>query len=451
MRISIFFPAYNEEKNIGAAVRKADEVMRALVAEGIAQPSLPRPNGSDGESGGIAGAFEERHRDGTRMQIGKRIEDYEIIVVDDGSTDSTGFAADTLALSNPRVKVVRHDANRGYGAALWSGIQAARYELVFFTDADLQFRMEEIRRLLEYAPEYAVVLGYRAPRRDSFMRLLNAWGWNLLNRVLFGLKVRDIDCAFKLFDRRMVAGLPLETRGAAMSAEMLIRLQREGLQFKEVAVTHLPRLKGNPTGAKPAVIIRAFKELFKLYMGDLGQQETAYVQAGKFGLVGVVNTLVDVATYFVLTRFMPFFPTHILTAKFTTFFFGTVCSFALNRRFTFRIRGRLDWAELAKFYSSVALTITINVLSLYVFNTLFGIYDLVAVGMSTVLTFVVGFTFSKLWVFRSKLAGKLGAPISGTFAGLGSGLGGRNDMMRVDRLRPDKVDWSEVARASNDL
>lgn len=226
--ISIFFPTYNEEDSISRAVREAEAVLKNIT------------------------------------------DTYEVIIVDDGSTDSTPSIAERLAVENAKVRVVRHYRNQGYGAALWSGLQASRYEYVFFTDADLQFDLSELTKLTDFVPEYEVVLGYRAPRRDPFMRLLNAWGWNKLNRLLFGLKVRDIDCAFKLFKRTTVASLPLKARGAMISAEMLIRLSRKGVVWKEVPVTHVPRQAGVATGAKPSVIIRAFKELFFMYRGELG-------------------------------------------------------------------------------------------------------------------------------------------------------------------------------------
>jgi len=222
--ISLLFPAYNEEANIALSVEQAERVLQ-----------------------GLTGAF-------------------EIVVVDDGSRDGTARVLDELAASRPYLKVVRHATNLGYGAALWSGIQAARYDWVFFTDADLQFDLGEISALLGYIPEFKAVIGYRSPRRDPLVRRMNGWGWNMLVRLLFGLKVRDVDCAFKLFDRKMLAGLPLVTRGAAMSAEMLIRLQHMGIAWKEVPVRHLPRQRGRSTGANPAVITRAFRELFRLYI-----------------------------------------------------------------------------------------------------------------------------------------------------------------------------------------
>ena len=223
LSISIFFPAHNEEANIAKAIEAALSAVQKIDA------------------------------------------DYEIIVVNDGSSDRTGVIAENFAKENSRIRVINHPANLGYGAAVWTGIQASTKEYIFFTDADLQFDMEELSRLTQYVPEYEVVLGYRAKRQDSFMRLLNAYGWNVLNRILFGLKVKDIDCAFKLFKNEIVKILPTESRGAMLSAEILIQLQKKRIKFKEVPVTHLPRTAGSPTGAKPSVIFRAFREMMRVY------------------------------------------------------------------------------------------------------------------------------------------------------------------------------------------
>src|SRR4029077_5194980 len=139
----------------------------------------------------------------------------------------------------------------GYGAALKTGMREAAMDYVFFTDADLQFDILELQNLLVHVSQYPVVIGYRAPRKDPFMRLLNARGWKLLNRLPFGLKVRDIDCAFKLFKRSELQCLRLRSQGAMISAETLIRPSRKKVAIKEVPVSHLPRVAGSPTGAKP--------------------------------------------------------------------------------------------------------------------------------------------------------------------------------------------------------
>jgi hypothetical protein len=151
--------------------------------------------------------------------------------------------------------------------------------------------LEELKDLVQYVPDHDVVIGYRAKRRDPLMRLLNAKGWNILNRMLFGLRVRDIDCAFKLFKRDLVKDLPVKARGAMLSAEFLIRLQRRGIIFKEIPVTHLPRLKGSPTGAKPAVIIRAFKEMLQIYNNELGDAFDTPCSQNLFSLAQLIPQL----------------------------------------------------------------------------------------------------------------------------------------------------------------
>lgn len=356
--LSIFFPAYNEEENIERTVRIAEDVVRGLT------------------------------------------EHYEIIVVNDGSKDKTGEIADRLARENEKVRVIHHDPNLGYGAAVWSGMQAARYEYVFFTDADLQFDLREITKLLQHVPQYDAVLGYRVKRRDPFLRLINAKGWNILNRLLFGLKVKDIDGAFKLFRRSIVADLPVKSRGAMFSAELLIRLRRNGVAFKEVPVTHFPRLKGQPTGAKPSVILRAFKEMLKIYENDLGNQTA--VSAVKFGLVGVMNTLVDWTVYFALTRGVVFLADQETLVKTISFLCGTVPSFMANRFWTFNQSSPVRASEIGRFYTTVLSALVINVVALYVLVNYFHLYDLAAVVIATVASFVWNFTLSRTWVFRDR-------------------------------------------------
>jgi glycosyltransferase involved in cell wall biosynthesis len=221
--ISVFFPCYNEQDNVERVVSKAIE---ALVAMGA---------------------------------------DFEIIIVNDGSADKTGQAADSIAEADKRVRVVNHPQNRGYGAAVQSGIRNAKKELVFFTDGDGQFDIGEIQLLLPFIEQNDFVCGYRLDRKDPFMRKLNGWLWTKLVCMLFGMRIRDIDCAFKLFRREVFDGMKLSSAGALISAEILARATRRGLRIAEVGVHHYPRTAGKQTGANPKVILRAFKELFKLY------------------------------------------------------------------------------------------------------------------------------------------------------------------------------------------
>lgn len=190
------------------------------------------------------------------------IQDFDVIVVDDGSTDRTGDILARLASQQPRLHVITHPVNRGYGAALVSGFQAVDKELAFFMDSDGQFDIHELARFFPYVDQYDAVLGYRINRQDSWVRLLNAWGWKILVRLVLGVRVRDVDCAFKLYRSSFLWRNQLETSGAMINAEMLYKLKRDGCSFKEVGVRHLPRLSGNASGAHPNVILHAFKELF---------------------------------------------------------------------------------------------------------------------------------------------------------------------------------------------
>jgi glycosyltransferase involved in cell wall biosynthesis len=191
--------------------------------------------------------------------------DYEIIVVDDGSHDGTGAIADDLAEANPRIHVVHNRPNRGYGGALIAGFDAASKPLLFFMDSDGQFDIKDIALLLSAREEgHRVVLGYRQRRQDGWVRKLNAWGWNLLVSAFFGLRVRDVDCAFKLYDTDLVRLCDIHSEGAMVNTEMLVKLSRLEEPFVQVPVHHYPRQHGSATGANPKVIARAFGELVRL-------------------------------------------------------------------------------------------------------------------------------------------------------------------------------------------
>jgi len=194
-----------------------------------------------------------------------RFDDFEIVVTNDGSSDRTGEVLEKLARQHRELKPVHHEVNQGYGAAVYTALSHASKELIFFTDSDRQFKLEEIDRLLSKMDEADMVVGYRAPRRDPFLRVLYGWGWSALVTLLFGYTARDIDCAFKLFPRALFEkiGPTVRSRGATFSAEFLVRAKRAGYKIAEVPVSHLPRLAGSPTGARWDVISRAFRELWQ--------------------------------------------------------------------------------------------------------------------------------------------------------------------------------------------
>ncbi len=191
--------------------------------------------------------------------------DYEVIVVDDGSADHTGAIVDDLAAANPRIRAVHNRPNKGYGGALIAGFNAVSKELTFFMDADGQFDIRDITKLLAHLDEADAVLGYREHRQDPPLRIVNAWGWKTLMRLLFGLNVRDVDCAFKLYPTKLVQRANVQAQGAMVNTEMLVKLNRLGYTWVEVPVNHYARAGGKATGANVRVILRAFRELLKLH------------------------------------------------------------------------------------------------------------------------------------------------------------------------------------------
>lgn len=223
--LSLFFPMYNEEGNIDQAVASALAVLATVSAQ------------------------------------------YEVIVVDDGSRDRTGAIADRLAAANPRVRVIHHPVNRGYGAALRSGFQAATHSFVILADGDNQFDLGELPVLVKALAGFDVVSGYRITRRDPLIRRLYAFLYNRLARLLFDIPVRDVNCGFKIYRRDLLERLlpQLRSTGALINVEMLARARKLGATVTEVGVHHYRRETGRPTGGNPAVILRAFRELLRLW------------------------------------------------------------------------------------------------------------------------------------------------------------------------------------------
>ena len=189
---------------------------------------------------------------------------FEIIVVNDGSTDRTGAICDKLAEELSDMRVIHHAQNNGYGAALKSGIKVARHDVIFFTDSDRQFDLKEVVTLLVQTDDYDIVAGYRARRHDPPHRLLFAWGWNILVRTVLGIRIRDIDCAFKAFNRRVFDSIQIRSVGAMVNTEIFCQAHTFQMTVKEVPVSHFPRKHGKPTGGNFAVINKAFRELIRM-------------------------------------------------------------------------------------------------------------------------------------------------------------------------------------------
>jgi glycosyltransferase involved in cell wall biosynthesis len=185
---------------------------------------------------------------------------HEIIIVDDGSADLTAVIAQEMRALDPRVRLVRHDVNRGYGAAVRTGIAASRGDWILLTDGDLQFDLTELEHFLPAAAGADLIAGYRIDRADPVRRRLAAHAWNRLMRASFGVGVRDIDCAFKLVRGSAARARPLTSDGAMISTELLVRASLSGWRVSEVGVHHRPRTAGLATGGNARVIVRAFRE-----------------------------------------------------------------------------------------------------------------------------------------------------------------------------------------------
>jgi glycosyltransferase involved in cell wall biosynthesis len=222
--ISLVLPAYNEADNVEPLIAEATPALQAVTDE------------------------------------------YEIIVVDDGSKDDTAGVTRRAMDRDPHVRLVQHPVNRGFGAAVYSGYVNAGKDWILYTDADRQFVLSELSGFVPMTERADLIAGYRAPRRDPFLRVLYGKGWSMLCTLLFGYTVRDVDCGFKLFRREIVEKLApqVASRGATFSIEWLVRAKRAGYRFVELPVSHRPRLAGSQTGANVQVITRAFKELVRL-------------------------------------------------------------------------------------------------------------------------------------------------------------------------------------------
>ena len=186
---------------------------------------------------------------------------FEVIVVDDGSQDGTAALLARLKAIHPSLRVVRHPVNRGYGAALRSGFAAARYPWIFLMDADNQFDPADVAVLLAAATDADIVAGYRQRRRDPLPRRLNAWAFFTLVTILFGRLARDVNCAFKLIRRDLLARMELHSEGALINTEVFVLARQLQARVVEVPVQHYPRTSGRQTGANLRVVFRAFSEL----------------------------------------------------------------------------------------------------------------------------------------------------------------------------------------------
>ena len=183
-----------------------------------------------------------------RTKAGPLVDDLEIVICNDGSADQTGEIVRQLSAADPRVRLVEHPVNQGYGAAVRDAIWAASKELILTTDSDLQFDLSELTRFLPRLQQADLVAGYRYARSDPWHRRFFGHGWSWLVNLLFGYTARDVDCAFKLFKRQVIETIHVESGGAMFSAEFLVRAKQAGFKIVEAPVSHYPRVAGSQTG-----------------------------------------------------------------------------------------------------------------------------------------------------------------------------------------------------------
>ncbi len=218
--LSIFFPAYYDEKNIGKVVESALKVLEEL-----------------------------------------KLKDYEITIIEDGSPDRTAEVADELARRHPKVNVIHHEKNMGYGATLRDGFMNAKMDYVFYTDGDNQFDLEELKKFVALVPYTDIVVGYRKKKQYSTYRKVTSLVYNFVLRYLFDIDYVDVDCAFKLIKTDLFRKINIESVDAFIDAEILLKARLLGYTSTEVGVKHLPRVDGISTGARPSVIFRTIKEI----------------------------------------------------------------------------------------------------------------------------------------------------------------------------------------------
>lgn len=226
-KISVFLPVYNEAEAIKDVVLATKKILEDIAGE------------------------------------------WELIIIDDGSKDSTGEVLAKIRSEDKRIGVITHKINEGYGASLSTGLYSSKYPWIAFIDSDGQFDFAEITNFIQKQKETNadLVIGYYKKRQVSAFKILTTKLWELTVFILFGLKVRDIDCGFKLISKKVIDTIPhLESqRGAFISSELLIKSKKVGFQIAQVPVTHYPRVKGKGTGRNWNVIIKSFADLFRLW------------------------------------------------------------------------------------------------------------------------------------------------------------------------------------------
>lgn len=221
--LTIFFPVHNEVSNLETLIAATAEVLPDLSPE------------------------------------------VEVLIVDDGSTDGSSDLADALAEKHTWLRVIHHEVNRGYGGALQSGFRGAKNNLIFYTDGDGQFDMGELAGCITTLGDADVLSCFRKDRQDAWHRKINTAIYETAVKLIFGLKVHDPDCAYKIYRKSVIDSIQMHSCGALIDVEMLLQAQRAGYRIVQQGVRHLPRQHGQSSGANLQVIARAVRELFRLW------------------------------------------------------------------------------------------------------------------------------------------------------------------------------------------
>ncbi|HEV7449134.1 MAG TPA: bifunctional glycosyltransferase family 2/GtrA family protein [Candidatus Paceibacterota bacterium] len=330
---------------------------------------------------------------------------HEIIVVDDGSSDATVRVAEEFARKRDikNVRILRAPKNQGKGAALQRGVLASHGEFVLCTDADLSTPIGEMDKLLRPIRAGAdVAIGSRSvagsvvTKKPLYRQALSGVS-SLIIRNVLGLPFRDTQCGFKLYRREAAMTLfkTLHLPRFSFDFEVLSRAKSAGMRVAEVGV-HWEH--SDFTTVRTRDVAQSFIDVFRIRFGLT--QADSMMQLGRFMTVGVANTLIDASVYVGLTRFTTTFSHDIVAAKFFSFLAATISSLYLNRYWTFGIRSRLTLREVARFYATVSASLVLNVVLMYLFVHVIGIYDLVALVLTTLMTFGLNYTLSRLWVFK---------------------------------------------------
>mgnify|MGYP001597354491 CR=1 FL=1 len=349
--VSAFFPAYNEEGNIENVVRTAVNVL-------------------------------SQHAD-----------NYEIIVVDDGSSDKTAEIVRNLSKENDKIRVVSHKKNMGYGMALRTGFKSCRYEWIVFTDSDGQFNFSEFPNFIkeQERTKADLVIGYYIKRKVSPVRKMNSRFWQLLIWILLGLKVRDIDCGFKFIRKKVIDSMVLTSeRGAFISTEFLVKAKEKKFKIVEIPASHYPRKAGQATGASLKVILSSFWDLYKI--------KKTFI---RFFFVGATSSLMSILLFNLFFALKLSFTLSLLFSLLSSIIYN----FSMNKYLTFSAGKGMLKEQIWKYAVVYSIAHGTNFIVSNIANRLLGGGTIMA-NVSVLIGIAVSIPFSffgyLLWVFKDK-------------------------------------------------